>query len=109
MSISSQDMQQKFPFPYDDVFDGICEVIPKLGFKLKSSDKVIGRVSASTGMSLFSYGENLTITVEKLDEGTLVGIESALKVGLNFAGGHRHSKNFDKLIESLSKHLQSTT
>ena len=108
MITSSQATQQKLPFPYDDVFDGICEVIPKLGFKLKSSDKVIGRVSASTGMSLFSYGENLTITVEKLDEGTLVGIESALKVGLNFAGTHRHSKNFDKLIESLSKHLQST-
>ena len=108
MSISSQDTQQKLPFPYDDVFDGICEVIPKLGFKLKSSDKVIGHVSASTEISLFSFGENLTITVEKLDEGTLVGIESALKVGFNLTGTHRHSKNFNKLIESLSKHLQST-
>ena len=108
MSFESQTMQQKFPFPYDEVFDGICYVIPALGFKLKSSDKVLGRISASTGITLFSYGENLTITVEKFDEGTLVGMESVLKFGLNFAGGHRHQENFNELIEALSKHLQST-
>ena len=107
MNFASQGMQQKFPFPYDEVFDGLCVVIPKSGFKLKSADKVIGRISASTGISLFSYGENLTIIVEKLDSETIVGIESTLKVGLNFAGGHRHQENFNKIIESLSKHLQS--
>jgi len=109
MSLSSQGTQQKFPFPYDNVFDGLIEIIPKAGFKLKSSDKLIGRITASTGWSLFSYGENLTIVVEKIDdEKTLVGIESALKVGVNVAGAHRHTKNFNKIIESLSSYLQST-
>lgn len=64
MSISSQATQQNFPFSYDAVFDGLTEVITKVGFKLKSADKVIGRISASTGMSLFSYGENLTLVIE---------------------------------------------
>jgi hypothetical protein len=109
MSISSQGAQQKFPFAYDDVFDGLIEVIPKTGFKLKSSDKLIGRISASTGWSLLSYGENITIVVEKVDdEKTIVGIDSALKVGINVAGAHRHTKNFNKIIESLSAHLQSS-
>ncbi len=108
MSISSQATQQKFPFSYDAVFDGLTEVIPKTGFKLKSADKVIGRISASTGWSLFSYGENLTLVIEKVEEEiTLVGMESALKVGINVAGAHRHTKNFNKIIESLSAHLQS--
>lgn len=105
MSITSQVTQQKFPFSYDAVFNGLLEVIPQTGMNLKASDKVIGRINASTGMSLISWGENLTILIEKIDEkSTLVGIESALKLG--FSGAHRHQKNFDKIISALSRHLQ---
>ncbi len=108
MSFASQGTQQKVPFPYDDVFDGVVAVIPTIGFRLKSQDRVIGRITASTGMSLFSWGENLTIVVEKLnDSSTLVAIESALKVGINVAGAHRHGKNFNRLIEALSSYLQT--
>ena len=108
MSFASQITQQKMPFPYDDVFDALVAVIPSIGFKLKSQDRLIGRITTSTGMSLFSYGENLTIVVEKVEDGiTLIGIESALKVGINVAGAHRHSKNFNKLIEALSAYLQN--
>lgn len=108
MSIASQSTQQRFPFPYDEVFDGLVAVIPDIGFSLKSQDRVIGRITATTGVSLFSWGENLTIVAEKIDEkNTLVGLESALKLGMNVAGAHRHAKNFDKLIEALSGHLQT--
>ena len=108
MSFASQGTQQKFPFPYDDVFDGILAVMPDIGFRLKSHDKIIGRITASTGISLFSYGENLTIVIEKLnDNSTLVGIESALKFGINVAGAHRHTKNFNRLIEALTSYLQT--
>ncbi len=106
MSIASQNAQQKFPFPYDDVFDGVVATIPDSGFRLKSQDRLIGRVTASTGTSFFSRGENVTIIVEKIDKGsTVVGIESALKVGMNVAG----AKNFDRLIESLSSYLWAKT
>ena len=107
MNTTSQATQQKFPFNYDAVFKGIIEVIPDIGMSVKSQDKVIGRITASTGMSLFSWGENLTIVVEGVDEkSTIVGIESGLKVGLNIAGNHRHMKNFNKIIEALSRNLQ---
>jgi hypothetical protein len=90
------------------VFDGLVAVIPDIGFSLKSQDRVIGRITASTGVSLFSWGENLTIVTEKIDEkNTLVGLESALKLGMNVAGAHRHARNFNKLIEALSGHLQA--
>lgn len=108
MSFANQGTQQKFPFPYDSVFDAVVAVIPQIGFSLKSQDKVIGRVTATTGMSLFSYGENLTIIIEKVDENsTMVAIESALKVGFNLTGGHQHAKNFNKLVEAISAHLQN--
>jgi hypothetical protein len=108
MSLASQATQQKFPFKYDQVLDALVRVIPDIGFTLKSEDKVIGRVTASAGMSLFSWGENITMIVEKIDDNsTLVGIESSLKLGANIAGAHRHQKNFDKIIQALSSHLQS--
>lgn len=110
MSLSSQATQQKFPFTYEAVFNGLLEVIPQTGMSLKSNDKVIGRITASAGMSLFSWGENLTIIVEKIeDNSTLVAIESALKMGANLTGAHRHQKNFEKIISSLSQYLQRNT
>ena len=108
MSFSNQSTQLKFPYQYDQVFDGIIAIIPRIGFKLKSHDKVIGRIIASTGKSLFSWGENITLVVEKIDDNnTMVSIESALKVGINVAGAHRHTKNFNKIIQALSSYLQN--
>ena len=107
MSFASQATQQKFPFPYDAVFDGLVKVIPQTGMRIKSHDKVIGRITASAGMSLFSWGENLTIVIERIDEvSALVSIESTLKFGANIAGAHRHQKNFERIVSALSQHLQ---
>jgi hypothetical protein len=107
MSFSNQETRQKFPFPYDDVFDGLIQVLSDLDMKVKDTDKMIGRINASTGMSMFSWGENLSLIVEKIDESScIVGIESGLKVGFNAGGAHRHQKNFNNIISSLSKHLQ---
>lgn len=107
MSFASQSTKQKFPFSYDAVFNGLIKAIPSVGMKIKSQDRRIGRITASTGMSLFSYGENLTVVVEKIDDqATMVGIESALKYGTNITGAPRHQRNFDKIISALSQLLQ---
>jgi hypothetical protein len=107
MSIASQSTQQKFPFSYDAVFDGLVKTLPSSGLTVKTADKVIGRITASAGMSLLSWGENISIVVEKVDESSaIVGIDSSLKVGANIYGAHRHQKNFDKIINELSQYLQ---
>lgn len=108
MSLSSQSTHQKFPFPYGAVFDALVAAIVHSRFRLNSQDKLIGRISASTNVSLFSYGENLTIRVEKQDEtNTLVMLESGLKVGINLAGSPRHARNFDTIIGTASSFLQT--
>ena len=107
-SYSHQSTQQKFSFPYDDVFDSIIAVMPVIRFALRFYDRATGRITASTGWSLFSYGENITIIVEKIDDNiTLVFIESELKVIMQLLAGHRHAKNFNRLIEALNIHLQN--
>ena len=109
VSFASEGTKQKFPFPYDAVFDGLLVVLPLVPFKVNTEDRLIGRITATTGMSLFSWGENVTVLVEKVDEKTtLVSIESSLKLGINVAGAHRHAKNFNALIEALSGHLQAS-
>ena len=68
---------------------------------------MIGRITVSASMSLLSFGENIVITVESIDnKSSIVGIESALKVGVNAAGASRHQKNFNYIISSLSRNLQ---
>lgn len=52
----TQSTQQTFPFSYDQVFDGLVRVLPASGMKIKSKDKVIGRITASTGMSPYVLG-----------------------------------------------------
>lgn len=82
VNLANQQTQQRFPFPYEDVFSGLVAVLPEVGMTVKSQDKVLGRVTASAGMSLFSWGENIAIVVQALDEkATIVGIESSLKFG----------------------------
>ncbi|MDD2976829.1 hypothetical protein [Aquabacterium sp.] len=107
MSLGSQATSQKFPFPYEPVFLGVLGAVQSLGMTVQSVDKVIGRITASSGMSLFSWGENLTFVVERVDDNTaVVSIESALKLGINIAGAHRHQKHFNEVISSVSQFLQ---
>jgi hypothetical protein len=108
MSFAFQETQQRFPFSCEDVFDGLIYVLPTIDLTVKEADKVIGRISASTGMSLFSWGENIALVVESIDESSCrIGLQSSLKVGANIGGAHRHQKNFDRIISALSKFLQS--
>src|SRR6266496_5949817 len=108
LGLADQQTQQKFPFPNEAVFDGLLAIIPRnWSWTLKSHDRLLGRITVSTLGSLFSYGENITLKLEKIDEeNTLVTIESSLKVGMNIAAAHRHAKNFDSIISELSHYLQ---
>ena len=106
MSIASQATEQKFPFSYEAVFNGLVKVISDEGMEVKSRDKIIGRITATSGASAFSWGERLTFIVEKIDENsTNIRIESSLKFGASLAGSHRHQENFDEVISALSQYL----
>lgn len=107
MSFASQSTQQVFPFPADVVYEKLLEAIPEVGMSVKQKDDILRRVSVSTGMSLFSWGENVSIVVNTNgDDSCVVGIDSSLKLGINVTGAHRHQKNFDKIIFALSNKLK---
>lgn len=107
MSFASQSTQQVFPFPADIAYEKLLEAIPEVGMSVKQKDDTLRRVSVSAGMSLFSWGENVSIVVNTNgDDSCVVGIDSSLKLGVNVTGAHRHQKNFDKIIFALSNKLK---
>ncbi|HCJ7330168.1 TPA: hypothetical protein NVH56_003771 [Enterobacter hormaechei subsp. xiangfangensis] len=107
MSFASQSTQQIFPFPADIAYEKLIETIPEVGMSIKQKDDVLRRVSVSADISLFSWGENVSIVVNADgDKSCTVGIDSSLKLGVNVTGAHRHQKNFDKIIYALSNKLK---
>jgi hypothetical protein len=102
---------QKFPYTYEQVFNGLLEALPLNGFKIKEQDKNLGRVMVASGMSAFSWGENIDISVEDIDGySTRIEVHSALKVqqrGAMFTGEHRNSKNVNAIIFALNDYLKT--
>jgi len=102
---------QRFPYSYEQVFSGLSVVLQRIDFTIRSYDKDIGRIECSSGMSLLSWGENISITVEEIDsDHTRVNIQSGLKVtgrqAVITAEG-RNAKNVSKIISALSSYLKS--
>jgi len=103
MSFASQSTQQQFPYNADLVFDVLERAIENADMSVKKIDKNLRRATISVGMSLFSWGETVSISVNKIDdESCVVAMDSSLKFGANVTGAHKHQKNFDKIIYSLS-------
>ncbi len=94
MSLNVSEAKQSFPFAYEPVFDGLVAILGPAGFTVASQDRVIGRIVASAGMSGFSWGENVTIQVERRGEATTdLLIQSNLKVGFNVTATGKNAKN----------------
>lgn len=111
MSIANQATKHNFPFSYEDVSDGLVDVIPKAGMTVKSNSKSIFselvegatkgicRITVSAGILSF-WRDDLIIVVEKIDDNsTNVGIDTALIVGASLAS---YQKTFNKIIAALS-------
>ncbi len=108
MSFNTAETKQTFPFAYEQVFDGLIAILEPAGFAIRSQDRVIGRVLATTAMSGFSWGENVTIQVQRMsDKATDVLIQSNLKVGFNLTATSKNAQNAERIIGALSNFLQT--
>lgn len=107
MGFANQSTQQQMPYPAALVYEKLLEVIPAVDMSIQNSDETLMRISVSVGLSIFSWGENVSIVVSQVDENnSLVSIDSSLKMSVNVTGAYRHQKNFDKIIYALSDALK---
>ena len=96
---------------FEHAFDAIINAIKNMKkTKIKSANKVLGRIVIKTGMSLFSWGELLTVTLEAIDGKTKIEVISENKTFIGTQGigsqvtiGRKNKKNIDKLFNAISK------
>lgn len=107
MSWTATETTQSFQFPQDEVFDGLVSILGPSGYKLEEQDRVIGRILTSTGMSGFSWGENITLLVRRTgDRATDLIVQSNLKVPFNLGGRRTNRRNAGRIIGALSHFLE---
>lgn len=73
----AQSQFQQFPADFDKVWATTLAVVVSSRLDVVSQDKSLGVISAQTGLSLLSYGENVQIKVlSQGSDSTLVAIAS---------------------------------
>lgn len=111
MSMVDHATSAKVPYAPDDVFEALkhcCKYIG--GINIDSIDDVLKTIYLKAGVSLFSWGENVTVTVKSSDDGeSIVEITSAPKTGVMFGGAAdmgKNKKNMKNIMDALSKDLK---
>jgi hypothetical protein len=103
--------EQRFPYTYKQVFEGLLVILPRIKAKIRSHDIDIGRIECSAGMSAFSFGENISISVEEIDSvSARVRISSNSKVVQRqalFSPEGKNQKNIAMIISTLSEYLKT--
>ena len=102
----------EFPITKENVLNALCQSIPTIkGMKIEKVDKLMSRVTVKVGVSLFSWGENITIQLSEISENkTKIQIISSPKTGMMFGGGFdmgKNRKNIEDILSTTSQMLQT--
>ncbi len=114
MAFVKYNEESEFPLPKEVVYYAICKAIPTIkGMEIKNSDKLQGRISVRVSISLFSWGEYITIQLISINEKlTKVQINSAPKHGIVLGTAldmEKNRKNIEEILNKTSKILSSQT
>ena len=90
----------EFPFPKQVVFRAVINAVEDLrGMKIESRDELACRVDVNCGLSAFSWGEKVTITVTgNGPETAVVSVQSGAKSV--FGSATTHGKNRENIKKS---------
>lgn len=100
---ASSEAIREFDKEYDLLFSKCIEAVHDSGFELLISELNSGRIEAKSGMGLRSFGENITIQVNKKSGSVHVFSKSALSTTMFDWGKNRD--NVTKFFEHLSSLL----
>lgn len=109
--ISTNNSQSNVPYSPDDAYAALCSAALQLqrekNYSLKASDDITRRVVMKTGISLVSWGENITISIIAEPNGTSsISISSGTKTGTPLDFG-KNNKNINEIMDAFSKQLKN--
>lgn len=62
-----QGRSQEYPLPYKIVFEETVDTVTEVGLDLVEADRDAGRILATHGTTLLSWGENIAIFVQEVE------------------------------------------
>jgi hypothetical protein len=102
----AKELSRDFGYPKAQVWDALPGALQSVKMSVDSSDPAAGRIEASTGVSLSSWGENVSVQVgEAGPDKTTVTVSTKLKFGLT--GWGKLKKNINRVFDSLDQSLGS--
>ena len=112
MALLDHNGESEFPFSKDKVFEALCIAIPSIkGMRIDTADKLSGRIMVKSGVSLFSWGENIPIQLISIgEERTKIQITSSPKTGVMLGGAFdmgKNRKNIEQILLTTSSTLSS--
>jgi len=99
----------EFPFPKIVVFRALCEAVKGIrGMTLESRDEMTSRVELKTGVSAFSWGEKISVTVTSSGpDAAIISVGSGAKTIFGSATAHgKNKQNVSEIINHTSAILQ---
>ncbi len=110
MSLVDHHGDVEYPFSIKTIFTAIIEAAPNIeGLELDEADEVSSRVTFKAGVSLASWGENISVQLIKVsNDRTKMQILSTPKTGMMFGGAMdmgKNRKNIEKIINAVSNIL----
>jgi hypothetical protein len=111
MSLVDHTQEVIIDFAWEKVLSAVEKAIPNIkGMKIDSVNKITKTISLKAGISLFSWGENLTVTLTPLEgDKTKVSILSTPKTGVMLGGAMdmgKNRKNISMIFDEMSKNLK---
>ena len=110
MGMADQTTSVKIPYSLDDTFQALKQSSQYLyGMKVDSVDDLLKTIYLKAGVSFFSWGENITVSVKSAEDGeTIVEISSVSKTGA--IGGAldmgKNNRNLKAIMDELSMELK---
>lgn len=112
MSIVDHNQGVQVPYSIEDTFMALRQACQNLdGFNINDFDETLKILYLKAGVSLFSWGENITVTVASCDNGNSeISILSTPKTGVMFGGTvdmGKNRKNINTIMSALSEELKN--
>ncbi|HWB49211.1 MAG TPA: hypothetical protein VG651_08880 [Stellaceae bacterium] len=96
--------QHTVAYPVEKVIDATLRALTQLRYKIDSVDRENGIINFKTGMSIWSWGQELSVLVTKTDpHNSVIDIGSRLKFGV--ADWGEASRLRTKLIGLIDQNL----
>jgi hypothetical protein len=95
--------QYTIDLPKDILFEKFREVIKDSGFRIIYTNKAVGNIFATSGISWVSWGENIYIDLDEREGKTIVDFCSSSLIGIYDWG--KNEKNFGKIIQEFESSL----